>query len=142
MLKSLYIIHKSGVMLFEKQFEESVYEIKELVTAFFSALIVFTERSLQFGEIKELRCSSVKLLFNTAKEDQFFVVIAVDQFDDAKAFDEFIKKVQQSFKKLYEQVRFKGKIGTYVAFEKRLEKIVKDTIPYMLFNRELEDSTL
>jgi len=133
MLKSIHIIHRSGLTLYEQQFEESIYEIKDLVTAFFSVLIVFTERSPHFGEIKELRCSSIKLLFDACKDDSYFVVLAVDQFDDVREFSSFLGEVREEFREIYTQRDFKGRRNTYDAFDVNLQGIIEGLLSPSVF---------
>ncbi|MHA1167549.1 MAG: hypothetical protein ACTSP4_12700 [Candidatus Hodarchaeales archaeon] len=137
LLKQIFIIQKSGVTLYEKKFEDSLYEFKEMVTAFFSALIVFTEHSLGIGEIKELRCSSVKLLFDSSKDKKFFVVLVVDQFDIADEYEDTLRNIQKSFGKLYNMTDFKGRVGTFDDFEDELDRIITNKIPNMIFGGKI-----
>ena len=140
MLKHVFVIQKTGITLFERKFEQSIYEFKDLITAFFSVLIVFTERSAEtFGEIRELRCSSVKLLFDTSKDMQFFVVLVVDQFDKSKPYKGVLTEIRQRFAELYRRKKFRGRIGTYDEFRLVIDKLVKENIPDMLFDKDMEE---
>ncbi len=124
--------------LYEKKFEDSLYEFREMVTAFFSALIVFTEHSLGIGEIRELRCSSVKLIFDSSRDRLFFVVLVVDQFDKAEDYEDTLQNIQESFGDLYDVTDFKGKVGTFDDFEDELDRIITKRIPNMVFGRQME----
>ncbi|MFW9895202.1 MAG: hypothetical protein ACFFD7_05295 [Candidatus Thorarchaeota archaeon] len=125
-LQDVWILDKSGVVVFHREFKESVSP--QLFGAMMSALNIFseelTDRGLSNFELNNKRFTLIK------KKNLIFVANSSKEFNQKKVIRE-LEKISKKFLKLYSRdlEKFQGQIGAYSEFkEKILDSLEEDII--------------
>ena len=122
-LQDVWIMHKSGIVVFHRSFKESVSP--QLFGAMMSALNTFAEQLADGGlsnfELNNKRFTIIK------KHDLKFIANSSKQFTQKKINRE-LEKVSKKFLKLYsEKIEdYKGQIGAFTQFEEIIEDSLED----------------
>lgn len=122
-LQDVWILHKSGIVVFHRPFEESV--APQLFGAMMSALNSFSEQLTDGGlsnfELNNKRFTIIK------KSNLIFVANSSKQFNQKKVNRE-LEKISKKFLKLYsgELEKYKGRIGAYSQFKEKIEDALED----------------
>ena len=116
-LQDIWIMHKSGIVIFHRPFIESVSP--QLFGAMMSALNTFAEQLSEGGlsnfELNKKRITTIK------KSNLIFVAYSSKKYNQKKVNRE-LDKISNKFLKLYsnEVKKYRGQIGVFSAF---LDKI-------------------
>ena len=122
-LQDVWILHKSGIVVFHRPFEESV--APQLFGAMMSALNSFSEQLTDGGlsnfELKNKRFTIIK------KSNLIFVANSSKQYNQKKVNRE-LEKISKKFLKLYsgELEKYKGRICAYSQFKEKIEDALED----------------
>ena len=122
-LQDIWIMHKSGIVVFHRAFSESVSP--QLFGAMMSALNTFSEQLSNGGlsnfELNNKRFTIIK------KSNLIFVANSSKQFNQKKVNRE-IEKISKKFIKLYskELENYQGRIGAYSQFKEKIEDSLED----------------
>ena len=122
-LQDIWIMHKSGIVVFHRAFSESVSP--QLFGAMMSALNTFSEQLTDGGlsnfELNNKRFTIIK------KSNLIFVANSSKQFNQKKVNRE-IEKISKKFVKLYskELENYQGRIGAYSQFKEKIEDSLED----------------
>ena len=117
-LQDVWILHKSGIVIFHRAFKESVSP--QLFGAMMSALNTFSEQLTEGGlsnfEINEQRFTIIK------KSDLLFVANSSKLINQKKISRE-LEKILKKFLKLYanEIEEYRGEIGAYSEFKDKIQ---------------------
>lgn len=123
MLQDIWILHKSGIVIFHREFNESVSP--QAFGAMMSALSTFAEQLADGGlsnfELNNKRFTIIK------KHDLKFIANSSKRFNQKKINRE-LEKVSKKFLKLYsEKIEdYKGQIGAFTQFEEIIEDSLED----------------
>ncbi len=123
MLQDIWILHKSGIVMFHRVFNESVSP--QAFGAMMSALSTFAEQLADGGlsnfELNNKRFTIIK------KQDLKFIANSLKRFNQKKINRE-LEKVSKKFLKLYsEKIEdYKGQIGAFTQFEEIIEDSLED----------------
>ncbi len=121
MLQDIWILEKSGIVVFHRAFDKAVSP--QLFGAMMSALNMFAEQLTEGGlsnfELKNKRFTLIK------KSDLIFVANSSKDINQKRISKE-LGKVSKKFLKHYSDKigRFKGEIGAFPEFK----EIIKDTL--------------
>ena len=121
MLQDIWILQKSGIVMFHRVFNESVSP--QAFGAMMSALNNFAEQLTDGGlsnfELNNKRFTIIK------KYDLIFIANSSKRFNQKKINRE-LEKVSKKFLKLYsEKIKdYKGQIGAFTQFE----EVIKDSL--------------
>jgi len=121
MLQDIWILHKSGIVMFHRVFSESVSP--QAFGAMMSALSSFAEQLADGGlsnfELNNKRFTIIK------KYDLIFIANSSKRFNQKKINRE-LEKVSKKFLKLNsEKIKdYKGQIGAFTQFE----EVIKDSL--------------
>lgn len=121
LLQDIWILDKSGIVLFHREFDKSVSP--QLFGAMMSALNHFAEQLAEGGlsnfELQNTRFTIIK------QSGLIFVANSSREFNQKKVNKE-LKKISDKFFKLYSDKlkNFKGQIGAFSEFKNE----IKDTI--------------
>ncbi len=124
MLQDVWILHKSGIVIFHRPFKESVSP--QLFGAMMSALNTFSEQ-LSDGGLSNFELNNKRFtLFKTSK--LIFIANSSKQFNQKKINRE-LEKISKKFLKLYSKdlENYKGRTGVYSQFIERIEDALEDT---------------
>ncbi len=123
MLQDIWILEKSGIVIFHREFDKSVSP--QLFGAMMSALNFFAEQLAEGGlsnfELKNTRFTIIK------KSDLIFVANSSKKFNQKKVNKE-IQKISIKFLNLYsdELSKFKGKLGAFSNFINEIENFLEE----------------
>lgn len=123
MLQDIWILEKSGIVIFHREFDKSVSP--QLFGAMMSALNFFAEQLAEGGlsnfELKDTRFTIIK------KSDLIFVANSSKKFNQKKVNKE-IQKISIKFLNLYsdELSKFKGKLGAFSNFINEIENFLEE----------------
>ncbi len=123
MLQDIWILHKSGIVIFHREFNESVSP--QAFGAMMSALSAFAEQLADGGlsnfELNNKRFTIIK------KYDLKFIANSSKQFNQKKINRE-LEKVSKKFLKLYSEKLedYKGQIGAFTQFEEIIVDSLED----------------
>ena len=122
-LQDVWILHKSGIVVFHRPFNESVEP--QLFGAMMSALNTFSEQLTDGGlsnfELNNKRFTIIK------RSNLLFVAISSKQFNLKKVNRE-LEKISKKFIKLYSEdlENYKGRIGAYSQFKEKIEDALEE----------------
>ena len=122
-LQDVWILHKSGVVVFHRPFKESVSP--QLFGAMMSALNTFSEQLSDGGlsnfELNKKRFTIIK------RSNLIFVANSSKQFNQKKISRE-LEKISKKFLKLYSKdlENYQGRIGAYSQFKEKIEDALED----------------
>lgn len=123
MLQDIWILHKSGIVMFHRVFNESVSP--QAFGAMMSALSTFAEQLADGGlsnfELNNKRFTIIK------KHDLKFIANSSKRFNQKK-INRKLEKVSKRFLKLYSEKieAYKGQIGAFTQFEAIIEGSLED----------------
>jgi hypothetical protein len=121
--QDVWILHKSGIVVFHRPFEESVSP--QLFGAMMSALNTFSEQLADGGlsnfELNNKRFTIIK------RSNLIFVANSSKQFNQKKVNRE-LGKISKKFLKLYSKdlENYQGRIGAYSEFKEKIEDALED----------------
>ncbi len=123
MLQDVWILHKSGIVVFHRQFKESVSP--QLFGAMMSALNTFSEQLTNGGlsnfELNNKRFTIIK------KHNLLFIANSSKQFNQKK-INRVLEKISRKFLKLYSKdlENYQGRIGAFSQFKEKIEDVLED----------------
>ena len=122
-LQDIWIMHKSGIVIFHRPFIESVSP--QLFGAMMSALNTFAEQLSEGGltnfELNNKRITTFK------KHNLIFISYSSKKFNQKKVNRE-LEKISNKFFKLYskEVQEYSGKIGVFSKFIEKIEDSLEE----------------
>ncbi len=122
-LQDVWILHKSGIVVFHRPFKESV--APQLFGAMMSALNSFSEQLADGGlsnfELNNMRFTIIK------KSDLLFVANSSKQFNQKQVNRELVK-ISKKFLKLHskELENYQGQTGAFSQFVEKIEDALED----------------
>ncbi|MHA1931722.1 MAG: hypothetical protein ACW96X_04225 [Promethearchaeota archaeon] len=122
-LQDVWILHKSGIVVFHRLFRESVSP--QLFGAMMSALNTFSEQLADGG------LSNFELLnkrFTIIKKSNLIVVATSSKQFNQKKVNRELEKISKKFIKLYSKdlENYQGKIGAYSQFKDMIEDALEE----------------
>ena len=123
MLQDIWILHKSGIVIFHREFNETVSP--QAFGAMMSALSTFAEQLADGGlsnfELNNKRFTIIK------KYDLKFIANSSKKFNQKKINRE-LEKISKKFLKLYSEKleNYKGQIGAFTQFEEIIVDSLED----------------
>jgi len=144
LIDSLWVLEgNSGIVIFEENYSDFTKEgmTSDLVSAFLSALLSFTEESFA-SDIKHIKLSDRKILFE-ASEYVMFVVSQRDFSISDKKIKALIKEIadrfNEKFNPFFERTKnWDGRIKRFQGFSKDLKEIVRKEPLTVKFLRSLD----
>ncbi|MBY8985572.1 MAG: hypothetical protein KGD65_10910 [Candidatus Lokiarchaeota archaeon] len=122
-LQDVWILHKSGIVVFHRPFKESV--APQLFGAMMSALNTFSEQLTDGGlsnfELNNKRFTIIK------RSNLLFVANSSKQFNLKKVNRE-LEKISKKFIKLHSKdlENYQGRIGAYAQFKEKIEDALEE----------------
>lgn len=123
MLQDVWILHKSGIVVFHRTFKESVSP--QLFGAMMSALNTFSEELTDGGlsnfELNNKRFTIIK------KHNLLFIANSSKQFNQKKV-NRVLEKISKKFLKLYSKdlENYQGRTGAFSQFKEKIEDVLED----------------
>ncbi len=123
MLQDIWILYKSGIVIFHREFNETVSP--QAFGAMMSALNTFAEQLADGGlsnfELNNKRFTIIK------KYDLIFIANSSKRFNQKKINRE-LEKISKRFLKLYSEKleNYKGQIGAFTQFEEIIVDSLED----------------
>lgn len=123
MLQDIWILYKSGIVIFHREFNETVSP--QAFGAMMSALNTFAEQLADGGlsnfELNNKRFTIIK------KYDLIFIANSSKRFNQKKINRE-LEKISKKFLKLYSEKleNYKGQIGAFTQFEEIIVDSLED----------------
>lgn len=123
MLQDIWILYKSGIVIFHREFNETVSP--QAFGAMMSALSTFAEQLADGGlsnfELNNKRFTIIK------KYDLIFIANSSKRFNQKKINRE-LEKISKRFLKLYSEKleNYKGQIGAFTQFEEIIVDSLED----------------
>jgi hypothetical protein len=122
-LQDVWILHKSGIVVFHRTFKESVSP--QLFGAMMSALNTFSEELTDGGlsnfELNNKRFTIIK------KHNLLFIANSSKQFNQKKV-NRVLEKISKKFLKLYSKdlENYQGRTGAFSQFKEKIEDVLED----------------
>ena len=129
MINSLYIIHRSGSMMFNESWEEDsrAYSDKALlISGLLTAFTGLTQEALK-DQIKEIVLENQRIIFQFYPTH--YVVIVADKKVKISIIDTILNRISDEFNIRYDLTDFTGKIDGFRIFSDVVNKIIEDSKP-------------
>ncbi len=122
-LQDVWILHKSGIVVFHRTFKESISP--QLFGAMMSALNTFAEQ-LSDGGLSNFQLNNKRFTI-IKKSNLLFVANSSIQFNQKKV-NRVLEKISKKFIKLYynDLENYQGRIGVYSGFKEKIEDALED----------------
>jgi hypothetical protein len=122
-LQDVWILHKSGIVVFHRPFKESVSP--QLFGAMMSALNTFSEQ-LADGGLSNFELNKKK--FTIIKRSNLIFVANSSKQIKQKKINRELEKISKKFLKLYSKdlENYQGRTGAYSQFKEKIEDALED----------------
>lgn len=123
MLQDIWILEKSGIVIFHRVFDEVVSP--QLFGAMMSALNMFAEQ-LTEGGLSNFALNNKK--FTIIRKSELLFIANSSKKINQKKVNKELGKVSKKFVKLYSNKigKFKGEIGAFSEFQEEIENALED----------------
>ncbi len=123
MLQDIWILEKSGIVIFHRVFDEVVSP--QLFGAMMSALNMFAEQ-LTEGGLSNFALNNRR--FTIIRKSELLFIANSSKKINQKKVNKELGKVSKKFLKLYSNKigKFKGEIGAFSEFQEEIEDVLED----------------
>ena len=126
MINSVYIIHRSGSMMFNESWEEgkgAFTDKAHLISGLLTAFTGLTQEALK-DRLKEIILQNQRILFKFFSTH--YVVVVSDKSVESSVLQDILDKISREFNFRYDIEKFFGKIDEFRKFSTVVRKIVED----------------